>query len=76
MGPAAGSGIVYSFNPEKEPSLNNGSEEVTKKHEDVKDVVDILQCPKRTAQLQLLRLKKLKLIKQVGRGPASAYVQG
>ncbi|MDO8490170.1 MAG: Fic family protein [bacterium] len=42
----------------------------------VNDVVDTLQCPKRTAQLQLQRLKKLKLIKQVGRGPASAYVQG
>jgi len=41
----------------------------------VNDVVDILQCPKRTAQMQLQRLKKLKLIKQVGRGPASAYMQ-
>lgn len=38
------------------------------------DVVDILECPKRTAQAHLQRLKKLKIIKQVGKGPASAYV--
>lgn len=40
----------------------------------MKDVVDILECPKRTAQLQLQKLKKLKIIVQVGKGPASAYV--
>jgi len=40
----------------------------------VSDVVDILECPKRTAQADLQRLKKLKIIKQVGKGPASAYV--
>ncbi|MBU1988192.1 MAG: Fic family protein [Nanoarchaeota archaeon] len=40
----------------------------------VKDVVDILECPKRTAQAHLQRLKTLKIIKQVGKGPASAYV--
>lgn len=40
----------------------------------VSDVVDVLECPKRTAQAHLQRLKKLKIIKQVGRGPASAYV--
>lgn len=40
----------------------------------VKDVVDIIECPKRTAQAYLQRLKKLKIIKQVGKGPASAYV--
>ena len=40
----------------------------------VSDVVDILECPKRTAQAHLQRLKKLKIIKQVGKGPASAYV--
>ena len=40
----------------------------------VKDVIDILECPKRTAQLYLQRLKKLKMITQVGKGPASEYV--
>ena len=40
----------------------------------VKDAIDILRSPRRTAQLELQRLKKLKTIKQVGRGPASAYV--
>jgi len=40
----------------------------------VNDVVDILNCPKRTAQLHLQKLKKIGSIKQVGKGPASAYV--
>ncbi len=40
----------------------------------VKDVIDILHCPKRTAQLNLQKLKKLGIIKQVGKGPASAYL--
>ena len=40
----------------------------------VKDVVDILECPKRTAQAQLQGLKKLKIISQVGKGPASGYI--
>lgn len=40
----------------------------------VSDVVDILACPKRTAQLQLQKLKKLAIITQVGKGPSSAYV--
>ncbi|MDO8512480.1 MAG: Fic family protein [bacterium] len=40
----------------------------------VKDVVDILNCPKRTAQFNLLKLKKIKLITQVGRGPTTAYI--
>jgi len=39
-----------------------------------KDVGDILNCPKRTAQSYLQKLKKMKMIKQIGRGPASAYV--
>lgn len=39
-----------------------------------KDVEDILKCPKRTAQFHLQKLKKMKMIKQVGKGPASAYV--
>jgi len=40
----------------------------------VKDVIDILKCPKRTAQLHLQKLKKLGMIKQVGKGPSSAYI--
>ena len=40
------------------------------------DVVDIFECPKRTAQLHLQRLKKLKMIKQIGNGPSSAYILG
>ena len=40
------------------------------------DVMDILHCPKRTAQSYLLKLKKLGLIKQVGKGPASGYILG
>jgi Fic family protein len=40
----------------------------------VKDVMDILNCPRRTAQLHLQKLKKLKMIKQVGKGPAAKYV--
>ena len=39
-----------------------------------KDVMDILKCPKRTAQLHLQKLKKLGTIKQIGKGPSSAYV--
>lgn len=38
-----------------------------------KDVIDILNIPKRTAQLKLLKLKNLKIIKQIGKGPSSAY---
>lgn len=40
----------------------------------VGDVMDILKCPKRTAQLELQKLKKIGIIKQVGKGPASAYL--
>ncbi len=40
----------------------------------VQEVVGILECPQRTAQLYLQRLKKLKMIKQVGKGPASGYI--
>lgn len=40
----------------------------------VGDVVDILECPKRTVQAHLQRLKKLKIIKQIGKGPSSAYI--
>ena len=38
------------------------------------DVVDILTVPKRTAQYKLKNLKKQKLIRQVGKGPKSAYI--
>ncbi len=40
----------------------------------VQDLIDILQCPKRTAQLHLQKLKKINMIKQVGKGPSSAYI--
>jgi Fic family protein len=40
----------------------------------VRDVMDVLNCPKRTAQLYLLKLKKLGTIKQIGKGPASGYI--
>jgi len=39
-----------------------------------KEAADILECPKRTAQLHLQKLKAIKMIKQTGKGPASAYV--
>lgn len=42
----------------------------------VRDVVDILHCPQRTAQFYLQKLKKLGMIKQVGKGPASGYILG
>lgn len=40
----------------------------------IRDAIDILNCPKRTAQLELQKLKKLGLIKQIGKGPATAYI--
>ena len=40
----------------------------------IKDAVDILNCPKRTAQLRLRQLKDLGMIVQIGKGPSSAYV--
>lgn len=40
----------------------------------VKDVMDIMDCPRRTAQLQLQKLKKLNTIRQTGKGPSSAYI--
>jgi len=40
----------------------------------VKDVMDILECPQRTAQFNLQKLKKIKMIQQVGKGPSSAYI--
>ncbi|GMX58753.1 MAG: Dot/Icm type IV secretion system effector CoxFIC1 [Candidatus Microsyncoccus archaeolyticus] len=40
----------------------------------VKDVIDILNCSRRKAQLEMQKLKKIKMISQVGKGPASAYI--
>ena len=40
----------------------------------VKDVEEILSCPRRTAQLQLQKLKKIKLIKATGKGKLTAYI--
>lgn len=40
----------------------------------IKDAVDILNCPKRTAQLKLRQLKDIGMIIQTGKGPSSAYV--
>ncbi|KKP90923.1 MAG: hypothetical protein UR94_C0021G0009 [Parcubacteria group bacterium GW2011_GWA2_36_10] len=39
-----------------------------------KDVEDVLSCPKRSAQLQLQKLKKIKIIKAIGKGKATWYV--
>lgn len=40
----------------------------------VKDVEDVLSCPKRTAQLHLQKLKKIKMIKSTGKGKATVYI--
>ncbi len=40
----------------------------------VSDVEDILSTPKRSAQLQVQKLKKLKLIKSVGKAKATYYI--
>lgn len=40
----------------------------------VSDVEEILSCPRRTAQLQLQKLKKIKMIKASGKGKATFYV--
>lgn len=40
----------------------------------VTDVMDILSCPRRTAQLKLAKLKELGIITQIGKGPSSAYI--
>jgi Fic family protein len=41
---------------------------------DVKDVEEILSCPRRTAQLHLQKLKKLKMIKAIGKGKSTKYL--
>ncbi|MFH0780059.1 MAG: Fic family protein [Parcubacteria group bacterium] len=40
----------------------------------VKDAEDILSCPRRTAQLHLQKLKKIKMIKATGKGKNTAYI--
>ncbi|MFA5188154.1 MAG: Fic family protein [Patescibacteria group bacterium] len=40
----------------------------------VKDVEDVLSCPRRSAQLQLQKLKKIKMIKATGKGKNTAYI--
>lgn len=40
----------------------------------VKDVENIFSCPRRTAQLQLQKLKKIKMIRAVGKGKATSYI--
>lgn len=40
----------------------------------VSDVIAILNCSRRTAQLKLLKLKTLGIIRQTGKGPSSAYI--
>jgi Fic family protein len=39
-----------------------------------KDVEDVLSCPRRTAQLHLQRLKKIKIIKAIGKGKSTMYI--
>lgn len=38
------------------------------------DIADVLSCPKRTAQLHIQKLKKIKMIKSIGKGKATHYV--
>lgn len=40
----------------------------------VKDAEEILSCPRRTAQLHLQKLKKIKMIKATGKGKSTAYI--
>lgn len=40
----------------------------------IKDAVDILSVPRRSAQLELFKLKKLGFIKQLKKGPAAYYI--
>lgn len=42
----------------------------------IKDAVDILNCPKRTAQLKIHQLKDIGIIVQTGKGPAASYRAG
>lgn len=38
------------------------------------DIIDILKCPKRTAQLEIQKLKNLGIIKSIGKGRATGYI--
>lgn len=40
----------------------------------VKDVENIFSCPRRTAQLHLQKLKKVKIIKAIGKGKSTSYI--
>ncbi len=40
----------------------------------IKDAVDVLNCPKRTAQLKLRQLKNLGIISLNGKGPSTFYI--
>lgn len=39
-----------------------------------KDTEDVLSCPKRTAQLHMQKLKRIKIIKSIGKGRATYYI--
>jgi Fic family protein len=39
-----------------------------------KDVEDVLSCPKRTAQMHVQKLKRIKMLKPVGKGKATHYI--
>ena len=39
-----------------------------------KDIEKVLSCPKRTAQLQVQKLKKIKILKPIGKGKATYYI--
>lgn len=40
----------------------------------VKDVENIFSCPRRTAQSHLQKLKKIKVIKAIGKGKSTSYI--
>jgi len=43
-------------------------------HISVKDVETVLSCPRRTAQSHLQQLKKIKMIKAIGKGKSTTYI--
>jgi Fic family protein len=40
----------------------------------IHDVLQLLECPKRTAQFELQKLKKMRIVKQMEKGPAAFYI--
>jgi hypothetical protein len=40
----------------------------------VTDVIDVVRCPRRTAQFHLQKLTKLKMILKIGKGRATYYI--